>query len=261
MRDLGVSGANFQKALKDLGEEAEKGSFCLWIKRKDKTKNKRQPAGPPRDGVKDGPNQTDHMETTGTDKDNEKSLRICGCRWEKMTTIRGLRIHQGKIKCGGNIPQQTCTATADKTRGTESQGEDHSATGPIDAGGSQAKEKEGPVEEEDLQCGHREDSSSCPEMIEPRNTEEQAPTRRSRIQWPKTSEVSVWQKLDLSEVLQRSLQGSVESKLNMFGDILYQKCKDRFGTLTSKNPPCQDKRAVGPAAAATPEVLEEGKPG
>lgn len=35
MRDLGVSGARFRKALKDLAEEAKKSSFWLWIKRKD----------------------------------------------------------------------------------------------------------------------------------------------------------------------------------------------------------------------------------
>lgn len=104
--------------------------------------------------MKDGPNQMDHMETTGMDKDNEKNLRTCGYGWEKVTTVRGLRIHQEKIKCGGNIPQQPCTATADKTRGTKSQGKVHSAKGPIDAGGSKAKQKEGPMEEEVLDCGH-----------------------------------------------------------------------------------------------------------
>lgn len=50
-----------------------------------KTTIKRQPACPPRGGVKDGSNQTDHMETTGMDKDNEKSLQKCG--WEKVTTV------------------------------------------------------------------------------------------------------------------------------------------------------------------------------
>lgn len=78
-------------------------------------------------------------------------------------------------------------------------------------------------------------SSNCPKMKKPRSTEEKAPPRRSKIKWPKTSEAAVWKKLDsdLSEVLQRSLSGSVESRLNLFGDILYQECKDRFGALTS----------------------------
>ncbi len=35
MRDLGVSGARFRKALKYLAEEAKKSNFWLWIKRKD----------------------------------------------------------------------------------------------------------------------------------------------------------------------------------------------------------------------------------
>lgn len=75
---------------------------------------------------------------------------------------------------------------------------------------------------------------------------------------PKTSEASVWQNLDLdlSEVLQRSLQGSLESRLNLFGDILYQECKDRFGTFNNKKSavPRQRERdqAAGSAAASAP---------
>ena len=34
--DMGVTGANQRKALKDLAVEAEKSSFWLWLRRKDK---------------------------------------------------------------------------------------------------------------------------------------------------------------------------------------------------------------------------------
>lgn len=42
LRDAGVTGRNLRKATKDLAEEAEKGSFWLWLRRKDRSwgKNK-----------------------------------------------------------------------------------------------------------------------------------------------------------------------------------------------------------------------------
>ncbi|KAK0150710.1 hypothetical protein N1851_004671 [Merluccius polli] len=36
LRDAGVTGRNLKKAIKELAEEAEKGSFWLWLRRKDK---------------------------------------------------------------------------------------------------------------------------------------------------------------------------------------------------------------------------------
>lgn len=37
LRDVGVTGGNLKKATKELAEEAEKGSFWLWLRRKDKS--------------------------------------------------------------------------------------------------------------------------------------------------------------------------------------------------------------------------------
>ena len=34
-RDTGVTGGNLKKTTKELAEEAEKGSFWLWLRRKD----------------------------------------------------------------------------------------------------------------------------------------------------------------------------------------------------------------------------------
>lgn len=84
-----------------------------------KSTKRKQPTGPQRGGVKDGFNWMDHMEVTGTNTDNEKSLRICGCGWRKVTTFRGLQIHQGRMRCKGKIQQQPCTSMADQTRGTK----------------------------------------------------------------------------------------------------------------------------------------------
>lgn len=64
------------------------------------------------------------------------------------------------------------------------------------------------------------------------------PGRRSKIKWPKANEWAEWQKPD-SELTQRSelaLQGGIESKLNMFSEIIYEKCKERLGEVRRKQP-------------------------
>lgn len=105
--------------------------------------------------MKDGPNTTDNMVTTGmeTDKEmnirtpgnEEKILRKCVCRWEKEITFRGLRIHQGKLKCGQKGQQQPCTASAGET----SQVKNHRANGPNVADGIDVTEEEGPLVEDE----------------------------------------------------------------------------------------------------------------
>ncbi|KAF4105507.1 hypothetical protein G5714_013169 [Onychostoma macrolepis] len=57
------------------------------------------------------------------------------------------------------------------------------------------------------------------------------PLRRNKIKWPKANEAEEWRKLDehLSRLLQKALRGSVVAKLNLFGEILYEECSNRYG--------------------------------
>lgn len=43
-------------------------------------------------------------------------------------------------------------------------------------------------------------------------------------------------KLDTDPIktLEKRLQGDAEAKLNLFGDIIYRTCKDKFGEIISK---------------------------
>lgn len=61
-----------------------------------------------------------------------------------------------------------------------------------------------------------------------------SPLRRNKIKWPKANETEEWKKLDehLSKLLQNILRGSVESKLNRLGEILYEECSNRYGEVT-----------------------------
>ncbi len=60
------------------------------------------------------------------------------------------------------------------------------------------------------------------------------PLRRNKIKWPKANEAEEWRKLDeyLSRLLQKALRGSVLAKLNLFGEIQYEVCRNRYGEET-----------------------------
>lgn len=95
--------------------------------------------------MEEGPTRTDQTVLNRKLMTNEmKILRRCGCGWEKTTTLRGLRIHMGRAKCGGGSQKQPCTGLgrAGQTSGIQGQVENHSADGP-----SVAKEGERELEE------------------------------------------------------------------------------------------------------------------
>lgn len=203
--------------------------------------------------MEEGPNQTDFMVTTGMDKDNDfKIMRRCRCGWEKMTTFRGLRIHQGRKKCEGGGQQQLCTATAGQTRGAQSQVANHSAEVSMVAEGRQVEDTEGPmVNTFSVEGGTGENTPRTPKdrilSTNPSNqqpgqrAERKDPGRKQPIKWPKANEVAVWQQLDkdLSIILEHALRGKVETKLNCIGDILYEECRGRFGAVAGR-------QSVGP---------------
>lgn len=60
--------------------------------------------------------------------------------------------------------------------------------------------------------------------------------QRKIIKWPKSNEKERWRGLDehLSGLLQKALRGTVESRLNQFGEILYKECTSRFGEVASR---------------------------
>ena len=64
------------------------------------------------------------------------------------------------------------------------------------------------------------------------------PGRCQKIKWPKASDRVAWQKLDndLSQLLELALRGSVENKIKILGEIIYEECKGRFGEAGRKEP-------------------------
>lgn len=85
-------------------------------------------------------------------------------------------------------------------------------------------------------CKHREICPSCTIATQPSQVEKREPGRRCNIKWPKASEASLWPELDsdFSMVLEHSLRGQADRKLNLLADILYEERKARFGLLSTK---------------------------
>ncbi len=148
-----------------------------------------------------------------------------------MTSLRGLRIHQGRMKCGRTPNQHNRTASAGQTEGTQSLVANHSAAGPDSAeratSANEGEEKEASLESE--MC-------TVPSQVTQPGIQHKHPERCSKIKWPKVNMQEAWCRLDeyLSGVLQYALRGTVERKLTLMGNIIYEECRERFGECTSK---------------------------
>lgn len=116
----------------------------------------------------------------------------------------------------------------------------HSAEGSNAADGGLAADSGGPLVDPVFSEGgnfERTPETPNPDVQLPRQrADTRVPGRRQPIKWPKANEAAVWQQLDkdLSFLLQHSLRGQVETKLNSFGEILYEECRDRFGAVVGK---------------------------
>ncbi|KAK0150886.1 hypothetical protein N1851_008008 [Merluccius polli] len=173
--------------------------------------------------MEDGPNRTDNMVSTGTAITNEQRiLRKCSCGWSKVTTHRGLRIHQGKAKCGGTSHMQSCTAPADQTIRRQSLVEHHSAAVSNIADG-QGEEEHLSQQQEQRQhlvpTPQNEHQEETPSSEPPTQARRERPIRQPKVKWPKASDKEAWRSLDqdLHIILGKSLQGSATTKLNLFG--------------------------------------------
>lgn len=63
------------------------------------------------------------------------------------------------------------------------------------------------------------------------------------IKWPKSNDTTEWTIFDehLSNLLHRTLHGSAEAKLNLYGEIPYKECRGKYGELTFKKPVARTK--------------------
>lgn len=129
-----------------------------------------------------------------------------------------MHIHQGRKKCGREPNQHDRTASAGQTKGTRGQVENHSAVGPNCA-------QRPPAEERPSATGTPSDTQTSNQ-----------PKQLERIKWPQAKDQEEWCWIDkyMSGVLEHSLSGKVEHKLNTLSNIIYEECRERGGESTIK---------------------------
>ena len=182
---------------------------------------------------------TDQTVTNGTNNDNEKVLRKCKCGWKKVTSFKGLRIHQGRMKCGRTPDQHDRTAPAGQTEETQSQVTNHSAAGP-----SNAERETSEDAGEELEAAPESDVHAVPPRVTQPEGLRKHPERRKKIKWPKGKNQEEWRRLDdhLKGVLEHSLRGTVERKLTLLSNIIYEECRERFGECATKRASAQRQK-------------------
>ena len=135
----------------------------------------------------------------------------CECG-ELCKNQRGLKIHQSKSKCGDVRTQtQRTKVPSDETQEITSQDSTHS-TGDLSTSES----------------SH--DSSSILNEMPSREKDTTATPCKERVSWPKMSEDRAWKQFDddVDMVLETTMQGTIERKINTLSTIAYNIGKERF---------------------------------
>ena len=167
----------------------------------------------------------------------EKKVQVCSCGWQKITTVRGLKIHQGKKGCGGKvgqgnrIEQYFLRSLRSKSAEVQRQVENHSS-----------QDIRNPVLEE------REEVRGTEGEGEPSQSKrEKAWEQKARVSWPQAKDKMTWESVDrdLAMVLE-GLKGTAMAKLERMGEVIYSYGLDRFGSSDRrKREPaqhCQSRR-------------------
>ncbi|MGH0159410.1 UNVERIFIED_CONTAM: hypothetical protein FKN15_067878 [Acipenser sinensis] len=157
----------------------------------------------------------------------DMELQVCVCGWSKATTVRGLKIHQGRMKClrekgqGPRIDQYFLRSQSSQSNEIQRQEANHSSqdisTPVID------------VRRTCMDTVSDEPNDPCePGQTNQHKREKNLNGHKPGVKWPRACEKTAWNTVntDLCFALER-LSGTVEKKLDKFGDIIYA-----YGMLT-----------------------------
>ncbi len=161
----------------------------------------------------------------------EKALQICPCGWKKITSVKGLKIHQGKKRClvegelGTRIDHyflRSNSSQSSEVQRLESNQSSQDISPPVSEEGCTSTEK------------------GYDDGVEP--TQQQRPARerrqqqsKPRVNWPGAAEKAKWKTIneDLSSILE-NIKGTVEKKLDKMADIIYTYGAEKYGLLEKR---------------------------
>ena len=167
-----------------------------------------------------------------------QKLQSCICGWEKITSEKGLKIHQGRKKClrelseGPRIDHYFLRGRANKSSEAQRRDTHHSSQGIRTPDEAQPGTDPPPTD-------------MSPEPIQPQMAVERKMNgRKPQILWPKSCQKKEWETTDTDLVhLLEGLKGCVDRKLDKIGEIIYSYGAERFG-VKSKNPRTQKEPAT-----------------
>lgn len=185
---------------------------------------------------------TNHVIGTGTSTAGHE-LRVCSCGWSKVTPLRGLRIHQGRMKCLKQVRLGPCIdhylLREGSSQSNEAQRQDTTHSPPsINI----------PVVEDG-------NSSMTSENLEPVQMqhvmEKKIQGYRPHVKWPKSCSKKEWGTVnaDLSSILE-GLQETAEKKLERMGDLFYEYGVESFGAKD----PRKKKTSASPKSRRQHEI-------
>lgn len=158
-----------------------------------------------------------------------QELQTCSCGWSKVTSIKGLKIHQGRMKCLKEVrpgPRiDTYLSRKRSSQLSEAQWQDTTHSPP-------STEHSTPVAEEGS-------LSTTSENLEPNQmqpaVEKNIQGYRPQVKWPKSGSKTEWTtvNVDLSKIL-NELRGTAEKKLDKMSDLIYSYGAERFGVKERK---------------------------
>ncbi len=157
---------------------------------------KKYPQGCPRGGEDEHPNR---MDSTILDQGNGQTNTSKQCTCGKICkNERGLKIHQGKMKC-------------------------LVGTGPTQRTGSQPGETQ---EEPGPESPHSARNLQVLQM-----TPSSIKSERRRIKWPAANMTSLWNQfdIDVDQILEATMRGDVDRKMQAMTTILVSIAAERFG--------------------------------
>ena len=170
------------------------------------------------------------------------------CKCGKVCkNLRGLRVHQSRTACGRAMPQkQRSGSSPGETQKNTSQ-EDHHSTGNLleDVAlhdDEQMLELESRNQDDSLFADFEDETLESNAERVVKTQRERGISNMSRVKWPKTSDKAEWKQLDddLDKLLEQTLKGPVETKLESLTSIVYTVSKDRFGLCEKKEPKPQE---------------------
>ena len=153
--------------------------------------------------------------------------QICPCGWRKVTSYRGLRIHQGKMKC---LTEERQRPRVDYFLRKES--DQSNEVQQLDANHSLQYINTTVVEEANTEVITTEAEPTQP----PRPAvERRLAGHRLHVKWPGAVDKKLWETINTDLTLSlEQLRGTVEKKLERMGDIIYQYGAERFGVQERK---------------------------